>query len=65
MPNLLKLAQVRAKTTMSTGGIYSGMKSGTFPGSIEISPGRVAWLEDEVDTWIDELIEKNRKATEE
>ncbi|MEC3929553.1 AlpA family transcriptional regulator, partial [Citrobacter braakii] len=32
--------------------IYLYMKDGTFPRSIKIGPASVAWLESEIDEWI-------------
>ncbi|MCA5931847.1 AlpA family phage regulatory protein [Pectobacterium versatile] len=32
--------------------IYLYMKEGTFPSSIKIGPASVAWLESEIDDWI-------------
>ena len=65
MTRLLKLAAVRDKTSLSTGDIYARMTEGRFPKQIQLSPGRVAWSESEVNTWLDELIENDRAAKNE
>lgn len=49
---LLRLKQVEAKTGLKRSQIYLYMKDGTFPSSIKIGPASVAWLESEIDGWI-------------
>lgn len=49
---LLRLKQVKQKTGLNRTQIYSYMKSGLFPASIKIGPASVAWLESEIDQWI-------------
>ncbi|QWA10342.1 AlpA family transcriptional regulator [Sodalis ligni] len=49
---LLRLKQVEEKTGLKRSQIYLYMKSGNFPRSIKIGPASVAWLESEVDEWI-------------
>ena len=50
---LLSLKQVEEKTGLKRSQIYLYMKDGTFPRSVKIGPASVAWLESEIDTWID------------
>ncbi|MCR3713757.1 AlpA family transcriptional regulator [Citrobacter freundii] len=50
---LLRLKQVEIKTGLKRSQIYLYMKEGTFPSSIKIGPASVAWLESEIDEWID------------
>ncbi|CAH5815286.1 hypothetical protein AI2828V5_1328 [Klebsiella oxytoca] len=50
---LLRLKQVEEKTGLKRSQIYLYMKDGTFPRSVKIGPASVAWLESEIDTWID------------
>ncbi|MCI4115250.1 AlpA family transcriptional regulator [Dickeya dianthicola] len=49
---LLRLRQVEEKTGLKRSQIYLYMKEGTFPSSIKIGPASVAWLESEIDEWI-------------
>ncbi|HCJ5524757.1 TPA: AlpA family transcriptional regulator [Klebsiella pneumoniae] len=50
--HLLRLKQVEAKTGLKRSQIYLYMKNGAFPCSIKIGPSSVAWLESEIDEWI-------------
>lgn len=50
--NLLRIDEVKARTTLSSATIYRKMAKGTFPSPIRISVGRVAWYESEIDAWI-------------
>ena len=49
---LLRLPQVMTKTGLKRTQIYAYMKTGDFPLSIKIGPASVAWLEEEIDDWI-------------
>ncbi|WP_226102752.1 AlpA family transcriptional regulator [Dickeya oryzae] len=49
---LLRMRQVEEKTGLKRSQIYLYMKYGTFPASIKIGPASVAWLESEIDEWI-------------
>ena len=53
--NLLKLPQVKAKTRKSTAGIYADMDAGIFPKQFKIGSRAVAWLEHEIDIYIQAL----------
>lgn len=53
---LLVLDEVITKTRMKRSTIYSKMKSGEFPKSISISANRIAWLESEIDSWMENKI---------
>jgi prophage regulatory protein len=50
--NLLKLAQVMAKTARSRAAIYAAVKAGTFPKPVPIGIRAVAWVEAEIDEFI-------------
>jgi predicted DNA-binding transcriptional regulator AlpA len=39
-------------TTLSRTSVWRGVREGWFPSPVSISPGRVAWFEDEVATWL-------------
>ena len=53
---LLRLRQVEQKTVLKRSQIYLYMKKGTFPRSIKIGPSSVAWLESEIDEWVNEKL---------
>ncbi|TKV11700.1 AlpA family transcriptional regulator [Citrobacter sp. wls619] len=53
---LLRLAQVLDKTGLKRSQIYSYMKEEQFPKSIKIGPSSVAWLESEIDEWINQKL---------
>ncbi|MCE8050270.1 AlpA family transcriptional regulator [Halomonas daqingensis] len=52
---LLKRPEVREKTSLSDSELYRQIAVGSFPRPIRLTPnGRaVAWLESEVDAWIE------------
>lgn len=53
---LLRLRQVEQKTGLKRSQVYLYMKKGTFPRSIKIGPSSVAWLESEIDEWVNEKL---------
>lgn len=50
--NLIRLADVKARTGMSRTTIYRKVAGGTFPPPTPISAGLVAWYEAEVNVWV-------------
>lgn len=50
--NLLRIGEVRARTTLSSATIYRKISKGTFPPSHRISEGLVAWYESDIDAWV-------------
>ncbi|MDD2223780.1 MAG: AlpA family transcriptional regulator [Pseudomonas sp.] len=63
-PNtLIKLPEVKRRTTLSTSEIYRRLEAGTFPQQIRLGAKAVAWLEHEIDTWISEAVEQSRPAS--
>lgn len=53
-PNtLIKLPEVKRRTTLSTSEIYRRLEAGTFPKQIKLGAKAVAWLEHEINSWID------------
>lgn len=47
----LRRNDVEALTGLRTSSLYAEMAKGTFPKPINITAGRVAWLENEVAEW--------------
>ncbi|WP_110669984.1 helix-turn-helix transcriptional regulator [Salinicola halophilus] len=61
---LLRRRDVELKTGKSRSAIYAGVSNGTFPAPVPIGDKSVAWLEEEVDSWIAaRLAERNRTMT--
>lgn len=56
MPKLLRLPEVSTLTQRSRSRIYEDMAAGTFPKNIKIGSRAVAWIEDEVRSWIDQRV---------
>lgn len=50
--NLLRLAEVRVRTSLSRTTIYRRMAAGTFPAATPISAGLVAWYEQDINAWV-------------
>ena len=58
----LRLKQVQAKTALCRSAIYAKAKAGEFPAPIKLGTGRSsAWLEHEVDQWLQQQVEVSRK----
>ena len=53
---LLTLREVCAVTSLSRTSVYRLQAEGIIPHSIQISPGRVAWLEDEIQEYIESRV---------
>ena len=56
MENLLKMPEVRAKTGLSRSHLYALAQNGEFPKPIKLSERSSAWVESEVQDWIDTRI---------
>jgi len=60
---LIKLSAVEAKTGQKKSWIYTQITEDNFPKQVRIGPGAVAWVEDEIDAWIDaRIVERDDKA---
>ena len=59
--NLLRQPQVLKITGLSRSSLYLAINGGTFPKPIKISERGVAFVESEVDEWVQSRIEKSRK----
>lgn len=60
---LLKLPAVKGRVTLSTSEIYRRIEAGTFPQQIRLGAKAVAWLESEIDEWIEQTVAASRPAT--
>lgn len=58
----LRLKHVQTKTGLCRSAIYAKAKAGEFPAPIKLGNGRSsAWLEHEVDQWLQQQVEASRK----
>lgn len=55
---LIRLREVMAKTGLSRSYVYALTKEGKFPKSLKITERSSAWIEGEVQRWIDERIKQ-------
>lgn len=58
---LIRLPQVTEKTGYSGSHIYDMAGKGNFPKPVKLGPRASAWVEEEVDRWIDERIAASRQ----
>ena len=58
--NLIRLREVMKITGFGRSQIYKLINIGEFPKQIQISPGSVAWLESELEAWMEERIRLSR-----
>ena len=58
----IKIRKVKDRTSLSTSEIYRRIAAGTFPAQVTLGPKSVAWVEDEVDAWCDDLIAQREVA---
>ena len=57
---LIRLPRVKAKSGLGRSSIYAGVRAGTFPEPVSIGPRASAWVESEVDAWIEQRIKDSR-----
>ncbi|WP_332836099.1 helix-turn-helix transcriptional regulator [Flavisphingomonas formosensis] len=50
--NLLRFREVKDRTKLSRSTIYDRIGKGTFPPSVQISAGLVAWYESDINAWV-------------
>lgn len=58
---LIRLGEVKHRTGYGKSSIYNGIAEGTFPRPVPLGPRAVAWVEDEVQEWIDARIRDRDK----
>jgi len=64
MHTILRLPAVKTCTGLSRSTIYSRISQGTFPKPVRLGGRAVGWLEIEIQTWLQQQIEKTRKSSE-
>jgi len=50
---MLSKNQVIERTSLSAVTIWRRVRAGDFPQSVQLSPGRVGWIESEVTEWLE------------
>lgn len=58
---LIRLAEVQRRTGYSKAWIYRLMSQKRFPTSVKIGTRAIAFVESEIDEWINDRIEESRK----
>lgn len=48
----IRIKEVIQKVSLSQSTIYAMIAKGKFPRPFELTPGRVAWIEDDIDAWL-------------
>lgn len=59
--NLIRLTDVQRRTGYSKAWIYRLMSQGKFPMSVKIGTRAIAFVESEIDEWVNERIAESRK----
>lgn len=60
-PRLLRMPQVLERVGLKKTVVYDRIKAGTFPKPVKLGSAS-AWPESEIDAWITEQIEQQRRA---
>lgn len=58
---LIRLSEVQRRTGYSKAWIYRLMSQKRFPASVKIGSRSIAFIESEIDDWINQRIEDSRK----
>ena len=60
LPRLRRMPYVKAFTNLSDPTIWRKVKDGTFPRPIRIGAKSVAWLEEDLIEWVQQLVDARR-----
>ena len=63
MARLLRFPEVIARVGLSRSGIYARMAANAFPRAVSLGPNSVGFVEEEIDSWVDERIKAGRSDT--
>ena len=63
--NLIRLSEVQRRVPYSRSTIYLKVARNEFPQPVSLGARAVAWVESEVDKWIDQRIEGERDGVQE
>ena len=58
----LRLAEVKQRTGLSRSTIYLNISKGMFPKNVNLGSRAVAWLESEIEGWMQSRIEQRSNA---
>lgn len=61
MAKLLRIQEVQERVGLCRSTIYERMRQGTFPASVPIGDKAVRWLEQDIEDWIDQHVQKRRE----
>jgi len=62
---LVRLSELKEKTGLSRSGIYNKIKTDpSFPKKVKLGERCIAFVESEVDQWIDHVISESRSTSE-
>ena len=61
----IRLPAVISKTGLSRSSIYLRMSNAEFPQSISLGSRAIAWLETDIDQWLDECIASSKATSHE
>jgi prophage regulatory protein len=61
---ILRLSAVRSRTGLSRSSLYSKIAKGLFPRPMSLGSRAVGWFEEDVDRWLDSLVEKQRPCSD-
>ena len=56
MQKLIKLPKVLEMTTLSKASVYKMLEDGEFPKQVKLGDRGVAWVESDIQSWIDKKI---------
>ncbi|EHM42965.1 MULTISPECIES: helix-turn-helix transcriptional regulator [Hafnia] len=59
--SLIRITEVQRRTGFGKAWIYRLMSQGKFPASVKIGSRSIAFIESEIDEWINARIEESRK----
>lgn len=61
--SILRRREVEARTGLSRSTIYLRVAERSFPSPIKLGGRAVGWVEDEIETWLQQQVAASRKAT--
>jgi prophage regulatory protein len=59
-PVILRLPDVKERVGLGRSSIYNRIAENTFPSSISLGGNAVGWLEHEIDSWLEDCINRSR-----
>ncbi|NLV87685.1 MAG: AlpA family transcriptional regulator [Clostridiales bacterium] len=64
LERLIRLPEVKSRTGLSSSDLYRRVDAGTFPRQIKLGVKAVAWIETEVQEWIEQTIQSAREGVQ-